>query len=127
MCHRVKVARDIEIMQSLHHEAKRLQSTWATAARHKLPDQRGEVTLELTKGDLTKADWTDADFLFANSTVFSKALLATIEEKSRGMKIGSFFVTTTKKLPGGYWEVISAHKGRMSFGFAHVFVQRKVK
>lgn len=127
MCHRFKVAKGIEIMHSLHHEAKRLQSNWATVLRDKLPDRRGEVMLELLKGDLTQADWRDADFLFANSTVFSKALLATVEEKSRGMKVGSFFVTTTKKLPGQYWEVISAHKAPMSFGFAHVFIQRKVK
>jgi SAM-dependent methyltransferase len=133
MCHRFRACRGVELLHGLHKEAKQLQANYATNVRRNLPDERGRATIDLRQGDLgdPKVDWSEADLVLSNSTVFGKGLMRLLEERSRCMKVGSFFVTTTKTLPpchtGGYWKILSIHKAQMSFAKAHVYVQQKIK
>jgi len=46
--------------------------------------------------------------------------------KTAGMKLGSFFVTLTKRLPSPHFKVLESEMYTMSWGGATVFIQQKV-
>jgi hypothetical protein len=83
-------------------------------------------------------DWSDADFVLANSTCFDMNLMNKIAERASLMKIGTFMVTLTKKLPTSDplytreeerrdWECVLSIKKLMSWGHATVHIHRKIK
>ena len=51
------------------------------------------------------------------------AKLATIADK---MKVGTFCVTFTKRLPSAKWQVLEHQVYTMSWGNATVYIQKKV-
>lgn len=85
--------------------------------------------LEVINGDFLNQSWADSSFIFANSTCFSAELMNKLAKKSDELKIGTFFVTFTKKLNGlgEKWEVREGFKRIMSWGIATVYVHRKLE
>lgn len=91
------------------------------------------------QGDLLNYDWwSETDIVLANSTCFEFNLMLKIAEKASLMKIGSWMITLTKKLPTADpmhqrneelrdWECVLSIKMVMSWGYATVNIQRKVK
>ena len=82
--------------------------------------------------------WTNSDLVLANSTCFDLSLMLKIAEKASLMKKGSWMITLTKKLPTADplhfrdpnqrdWECLLSIKMVMSWGYATVNVQRKIK
>lgn len=82
--------------------------------------------------------WSTADLVIANSTCFDFQLMLKIGEKASLMKKGAWMITLTKKLPNADpihirdealrdWECVLALKMVMSWGYATVNVQRKIK
>ena len=86
-------------------------------------------SLELTCGDFLEFEWKDASFVFANSTCFSPELMQNLSKKSEELKVGTFFVTFTKRLPNlsENWEVKEGFRRLMSWGIATVYVHKKIK
>jgi hypothetical protein len=94
---------------------------------------------EVYQGDLLEFDWwSTADLVIANSTCFEFPFMVKIGEKASLMKTGSWMITLTKKLPNADpihnrnpnerdWECLLSLKMIMSWGYATVNVQRKVK
>lgn len=85
--------------------------------------------LDVINGDFLEHSWTESSFVFANSTCFSSELMNKLSKKSDELRIGTFFVTFTKKLPGlgEKWEVKEGFKRIMSWGIATVYVHRKIE
>ncbi len=77
-----------------------------------------------------KFDWSHADFAIANSTCFDADLMQLITDLSRKMKVGSWFVTLTKKLTqyenSKDWELVLSIKRTMSWGQATVNIHKKI-
>jgi hypothetical protein len=85
--------------------------------------------IEFINGDFLLADWSDASLLFANSTCFSPELMEALSKKAEETKVGTFFVTFTKKLPmlSDNWIVYDSFRRLMSWGIATVYIHKKVK
>lgn len=76
-------------------------------------------------------DWSNADVVLTNSTCFDMNLMAKVAEKAKLMKVGSFMITLTKKLPTSDpliirdhskrdWDCVYSIKKQMSWGVATV-------
>jgi hypothetical protein len=89
-------------------------------------------------GDILTYDWSDVDFILANSTCFDMDLMHKIAEKASLCKIGTWFVTLTKRLPTSDpltvrdeskrdWDCVYSIKKYMSWGLATVNIHRKIK
>ena len=81
----------------------------------------------------------DVTVAFCNSTMFSKALMEDIEQVSRTMRVGSFFITITKPIVSEYWQMFESSQQTMLLGWdpdgnpdeatynAEVYLHRKIK
>jgi hypothetical protein len=83
----------------------------------------------LINGDFLETDWSEASLLFANSTCFSLELMEALNKKAEETKVGTFFVTFTKKLPSlsDKWVIYDSFRRLMSWGIATVYIHKKVK
>jgi hypothetical protein len=97
----------IEILDSLHTASLELLDRWeADETQDALPEDAQGVHINFVQGDLTKVtDWTEADVLFLNSTCFDEELMRAIAAASADMKVGSFAISFTKRLPSEKWSV----------------------
>ena len=77
-------------------------------------------------GDARKIDWSGADCLFMNSTCFDEPLMLELAAVGDNMRVGSFAITFTKRLPSAKWEVCESEVHVMSWGTATVFIHKKV-
>lgn len=120
----------IEILEGLHAiAADKLLPRFDARVRAKLePETRRAVDVIFCRGDAAVLDdWTDARCVFCNSTCFDARLLENLAKKASSMRAGSYFVTTTAKLPSDDFELRWRGKMAESWGDATVFVQRRVK
>ena len=124
----VDAAVGIEYVPGLYRAAEAIRSRFEREVAPRLgyglsrPPPR--VTFEL--GDLATAEWLDGDVVFANSTCFSDALLATIAARCAGLKVGARVITFTSALPTRWLKVIYKKRFDMSWGPATVYVHEKV-
>lgn len=126
----------IEILESLYKKSLELKEVF-TLTQNKLPSLKSKF--EVYHNDFLEFDWwSEADFVMANSTCYDMALMRKIGEKASLMKKGAWMVTLTKKLPNADilqcrdiglldWECLLSLKMTMSWGYATVNVQRKIK
>lgn len=90
-----------------------------------LPEESRAVAVNFLCGDATVLDWADADVIFANSTCFDEFLMKRVADAADKMKVGSFAITFTKKLPSTKWRVLESCLEIMTWGGATVFIQTK--
>ena len=96
----------IEILETLHAQSLELLERWQSADfQRALPEAARAVPVAFVLGDVTKVDWSDADVIFANSTCFDEALMREIAAGADGMRVGSFAVTFSKRIPSHKWTV----------------------
>jgi hypothetical protein len=119
----------IEILESLYKKSLELGQVYKNAY----------AKYEMRQGDFLENNWwTEADVVLANSTCYDMALMRRIGEKASLMRKGSWMISLTKKLPNADplqcreaanrdWECVLSIKMTMSWGYATVNVQRKVK
>lgn len=120
----------------MHHLALGIKQVYDETFEKVLNDNKefvhnvkSKIDLEIINGDFLQYDWSDASFLFANSTCFSPELMNSLTEKAEvELKVGSIFVTFTKKLPNlsEKWEIRDGFRRVMSWGIATVYVHRKL-
>jgi len=115
----------IEFLSSLHEVALETKLRFDELPREAVASELS--ALRFVCGDIISHDWSDADVCFANTTCFKSDLMRALAKKSEKMKKGSWFVTTTKTLDSDHWEVVESIRYKMSWGFATLFHQRKVK
>ena len=83
-------------------------------------------TFDFVLGDARKLDWSGADCLFMNSTCFDEPLMLELAAVADNMKVGSFAITFTKRLPSAKWQVCESEVHVMSWGTATVFIHKKI-
>lgn len=83
-------------------------------------------SVSTVQGSLLGYDWSDGDIVFANSTCFDDSLMSAIAKQAELLLPGSMFVTFTKALPSGCFEIIDKKRYKMSWGPATVFIQRRL-
>ena len=115
----------IELLATLHREASMLHRQFVQI-KDQLPIGCGNGSVQLLRGDFLEVDWSFANLVFANSTVYGVQLFAAIEERSRLMAVGSWFVCTTRVLVSEYWTVVHKIRADMSFGRATVYFHQKI-
>ena len=82
--------------------------------------------MSCVQGSFIDFDWSDGDVVFANSTCFDDELMSAMAKQAELLRPGSMFVTFTKALPSGCFEIIEKKRYRMSWGPATVFIQRRL-
>ena len=86
--------------------------------------------INLYNNDFLLLDWSNASVLFANSTCFSTELMIKLSKKAeKELKIGTFFITFTKKLPelSEKWSIQPGFRRVMSWGIATIYIHHKIK
>lgn len=116
----------VEILEGLYSASLELLEIWNTEIAPTLPPAKQKTVIQFLNEDATKRDWSDADLWFANSTCFDHALMTQLAAIADKMKIGTFCITFTKRLPSAKWQVLEHQVYRMSWGTATVFIQKKV-
>lgn len=105
LLHPWEVCRGIELLAGLHAVSLELLASW------KRPELQVELppwatsNIELLLADATSYPWDDADVWFANSTCFDEALLSKLAVIADRMRVGTFAITFTKRLPSDKWTV----------------------
>ena len=118
----------IELVPSLYAisvQVKEVYDRAFPAERRSNPDlfpAQPEIVFSL--GSFFDADWSDAGVFFANSTCFSREMMQKIADSE--VANGTIGITLTKPLPGARWQLLESYKKNMSWGYATVFVQRRV-
>ena len=92
-------------------------------------EARSRAKVKFAHGDFTADSFSvsDVDVCFANSTCYTKEIMASLAEKAEVMRPGSFFITLTKRLPSTSWEILERTKYRMSWGTGTVYIHRKLE
>lgn len=116
----------VEILEGLYSASLELLEIWNTEVVPDLPPAKQKTVVQFLNEDATKRDWSDADMWFANSTCFDEALMAKLATIADKMKVGTFCVTFTKRLPSAKWQVLEHQVYTMSWGNATVYIQKKV-
>ncbi|RYG52553.1 hypothetical protein EON66_09665 [archaeon] len=99
----------IELLSGLHEASLEMLSRWhSDEIRPKLPPHAVECPIHFLQDDITAYDWSDGDVVFANSTCFDEALMLSLATTADRMRLGSFMVTFTKRLPSFKWKVRAA-------------------
>lgn len=70
-------------------------------------------------------NWTNGDVIFCNSTSFDQDMMTKLADLAEYMKLGSFFITVSKKLPSTEWVVVDHCMLPTSFGEATVYIHQK--
>lgn len=118
----------IELLDSLHAVSTDLLDRWERVAVPRLPEDCAPGPVRFLHGDILalKSEWTRGDVIFANSTCFDERLMVALAEAAEACQVGSFFITTTKRLPSHKWSIVEAELMVMSWGGATVFIHKKV-
>mmetsp|Transcript_74948 Transcript_74948/g.207497 ORF Transcript_74948/g.207497 Transcript_74948/m.207497 type:complete len:275 (-) Transcript_74948:278-1102(-) len=116
----------IEILEGLHSASIELLEKWNTEIKPDLPAAKQKTEVEFLNDDVTKRDWSDGDMFFANSTCFDEVLMSKLATIADKMKVGTFCVTFTKRLPSAKWQVLEHQVYKMSWGNATVYIQKKI-
>lgn len=128
----------VELLENLHKKSVEMKEVYEGYCQKNRPGQT-VPKFEVFQGDILEFDWwTTSDLVLANSTCFDLSLMLKIAEKASLMKKGSWMITLTKKLPTADplytrdpdfrdWECVLSIKMVMSWGYATVNVQRKIK
>lgn len=104
-----------------HHESA---SATGAGTSGMVPEPKKRI--EFVMGNITKWDWSDGDVVFANSTCFDESLMRELALTADRMKVGSFFISFTKRLPSAKWLIVESTLAHMSWGGATIYIQRKV-
>lgn len=81
-----------------------------------------KVDIRVVCGNMLELDW-NADIVFANSTCFTEDLMVSIARLAEDrMKVGSRFISLTKRLPSEQFELIERRQYPMSWGPATAFI-----
>lgn len=119
----------IELVPALHSISLQVQEVYDRAFPAERSSQSElfptQPTVSFTLGSFFEVDWSDAEVFFANSTCFSKDMMQRIADSP--VATGAIAITLTKPLPGRQWELLESYKKNMSWGYATVFVQRRVE
>lgn len=60
-------------------------------------EDKQNIEIQFTHGDLTIIDWSDANIIFANSTCFDDLLMEKIARLAERTRPGTFILTTTNR------------------------------
>jgi Histone methylation protein DOT1 len=104
-----------------HHESASATGAGTTGFVPK-PKQR----INFVQGDITKIEWSDGDVVFANSTCYDEPLMRELAVIADRMKVGSFFLSLTRKLPSAKFLILESVLSGMSWGGATIYIQKKV-
>lgn len=123
----------IEVMDCLYEASLNCLKEWELICNQDSCDSANgpQTLLQFFHGsftDLQVRDWTDGDLVFVNSTCFSASLMKDISSIAKAMKIGSIFVSFTHMLceeTTGF-ALLQEARYEMSWGFADVFIHKKV-
>lgn len=129
LCQDFDVCGGVEVLDSLHEASIDLLRKWGSHEfRETLPEDSRPGDIRFLHGDIIrlKSEWTRGDIIFANSTCFDEVFLTAIAEAAEACRVGTFFITLTKRLPSHKWAVLDAELMVMSWGGATVFIQRKI-
>ena len=69
---------------------------------------------------------SDGDVVFANSTCFDATLMERLAHKARLLRPGTFFLTTTQRLPSDEFELLEQGPMSETWGDATIFIHRKL-
>ena len=118
--------RGVEILSGLHGASLELLKRWRSdEVQVLLTDAQREIAFDFVLGDARKVEWSGADCLFMNSTCFDEPLMVELASVADNMRVGSFAVTFTKRLPSAKWLVCESEVAVMSWGTATVFIHKK--
>ena len=117
----------IELLHSLHDAALEVLDVWRLpSTQDRLPPESLDVHIEFIRGDCTELDWSDGDVVFINCVVFDEPLMLKLAAIADDMKLGSFVLTCTHRLPSYKWLLLESVVEDMSWGQATVYIQKKV-
>jgi len=119
--------RGVEILSGLHGASLELLRRWRSdEMQAQLSQAQRETAFDFVLGDARKVDWSGADCLFMNSTCFDEPLMLELAAVADNMRVGSFAITFTKRLPSAKWHVCESEVHVMSWGTATVFIHKKI-
>ena len=118
LLHPWNVCRGIEVLSSLHAASLDLLATWNRPEMQALLPPWAIAEVEFILDDATAFPWDDADVWFANSTCFDEELMRKLALIANRMRIGTYAITFTKRLPSEHWQVLEAELYVMSWGYA---------
>eukprot|EP00611_Tribonema_gayanum_P016316 TRINITY_DN2843_c0_g1_i2.p1 TRINITY_DN2843_c0_g1~~TRINITY_DN2843_c0_g1_i2.p1 ORF type:complete len:286 (-),score=110.51 TRINITY_DN2843_c0_g1_i2:255-1112(-) len=94
----------VEILEGLHCAATEVAEAFEASVRRSLCSSQAQgLTMHL--GSLLDFDWSDGDVVFANSTCFDDALMASIAAAAQRLRPGALLITFTKGLESAAFEV----------------------
>eukprot|EP00612_Vaucheria_litorea_P004207 CAMPEP_0171463532 /NCGR_PEP_ID=MMETSP0945-20130129/7172_1 /TAXON_ID=109269 /ORGANISM="Vaucheria litorea, Strain CCMP2940" /LENGTH=214 /DNA_ID=CAMNT_0011990357 /DNA_START=148 /DNA_END=788 /DNA_ORIENTATION=+ len=86
----------IEKKESLHYLAKTAANFFEKDYKHFLSNDKRVI--EFHNESLLNFDWSDGDLILANSACFDDELMKKISALADGLKVGSTFITFSKRL-----------------------------
>jgi hypothetical protein len=117
----------IEILSGLHYLSLELFRKWDKIKEMEdVSEMTKKTQVDLINGDILNVDWSNADIVYAHSTCFHKNLMNLIGKRANLMKQGSFFITTSQKLPSDEWEILDKETYNMSWGTAEMFIYQRI-
>jgi len=119
----------IELLGSLVVIASDLIRSYNVRGKQLL-ERENDTHCSIIHGDFlifkTSKNWTNGDVVFCNCASFDDDIMAKLADLAEYMKIGSFFITVSKKLPSSEWVVVDHSMLPISFGEATVYIHQKV-
>jgi len=92
-----------------------------------LPFYYDAVEISFVNADLRKYDWSDGDVIFANSTCFDEKLMEDLSACCERLKKGTYVISLTKKIKSDHFQCLESKQYHMSWGYATVHTQIKIK
>jgi len=94
---------------------------------HDVPFYDDGAEISFVNADLRKYDWSDADVVFANSTCFDEKLMEELSTACERLRKGTYVISLTKKIKSDHFQCLESKQYRMSWGYATVHTQIKIK
>lgn len=111
----------VELLETLHNKAIEINRLYNSKYR----SDYGDTSFQL--GSLLELNWSDGDVVFANSTNFDPVLMSQISLQAALLKPGAIVITFTKPIESLHFEVLEETRGKMSWGRATIYIQRRLR
>jgi SAM-dependent methyltransferase len=113
----------IEILDSLSRLAGGVLDNYDLKVRDLREDGVTEQKIGFTRASLLDVNWCDGDVVFMSSTCFDKALMDSVRERAKGMKVGSYLISVTKRLKSPHFKLVGSQLVKQSWGEATCHIQ----
>eukprot|EP01041_Mallomonas_annulata_P007713 gene7713-15783_t len=108
----------IEILEGLHGVCRKVLSQWRKNIRHRCSRTKFDMNISFIHGDAIHINWSDADVVFVNSTCFDETLMIKLAICAKTLRKGSFFISTTRRLPSPEFEILDMSRMPETWGVA---------